>query len=225
MLERVVYFDQEILELYQDDSLDFPPDIILDEFEFDLAKGISLVLTPFKVFTKFVQKKNDVTLAYLPHFVDRLVSELAPGSFRARLEGATEGVLQSIEDFQGCLVNSLRSRFGNVFEGESLALAAIYLLKGRTFSTSGISRSLGEYKRSSHGEDLNDLTELLPEGIDEQTKDLNRATASYALQMARIALDQEDDDVNPLEWWPLRHNLSCLYPLAKLLFGIPASSS
>ena len=93
MLDRLYYFDKEILLLCAMAHLAIPPDLILDRFEFDLAYAMTKVLTPFRIFTKFVQYKDVVTLAYVPRKLDELVSSLAPGSFAAVLTGCADGVL------------------------------------------------------------------------------------------------------------------------------------
>lgn len=225
LLERLVYFDEEILTLFRDPQLQFPADMVLDEFGFDLAYAMTLVLNPFRVFTKFVQKKDVITLAYLPHYIDDLVSLLAPGSFRARLAGCADGVLQDMENFQSCLISSIRTRFGGIFEGESLALEAMYLLPGSDIFTFYNFQISEEVKKTVVANMMDDLNELLPPDTEPEARDLNRNMAAYALQMARRALDKVDDTVDPLEWWPCHTNLSCLFPLAKMLFGIPASSA
>ena len=225
LLERLVYFDEELLALFRMADIEIPADMLLSEFEFDLAYAMTLVLGPFRVFTKYVQKREEVTLAYLPHYIDSLVSLLAPGSFRARLENAADGVLQAMEDFQLCLVTSIRNRFDCLFNGDSLALAAMYLLPGANlfqFENFEVSDEVVEIVIENL---LNDLDEFVPAHTPQKAKMLNRAMAAYALEVARKTLDDVDDSVDPLVWWPSQPNFSCLYPIAKMLFGIPASSA
>ena len=100
MLERLVYFDAEILKLFRMEGLGLPADLVLDRFEFDLASAMTEVLVPFRIFTKFVQLKSSVTLAYVPRKIDDLVSALAPGSFAAVLQGNAAGVLAQMKIFQ-----------------------------------------------------------------------------------------------------------------------------
>lgn len=45
------------------------------------------------------------------------------------------------------------------------------------------------------------------------------------LPVARRKLDQVPADTNVLQWWPRQQNLGVLFPLAKMLFAIPASSA
>jgi hypothetical protein len=52
-----------------------------------------------------------------------------------------------------------------------------------------------------------------------------RKMAELSLQLARVALDGLDPDTDPLQWWPKQDTLSVLFPLAKMLFGIPASTA
>ena len=54
---------------------------------------------------------------------------------------------------------------------------------------------------------------------------LNKTVGMATLELARTMLNQVDEDVNPLEWWPSKSNLSALFPLAQMLFAIPASTS
>lgn len=130
LLERLVYFDAEILTLYAELDGDLPSDMVLDRFQFDLAFAMTLVLAPFRIFTKLVQARNKVTLACVPGWIDRLVSQLSPGAFSARLIGRDERVREHIEAFQLCLIVSIRARFGYLFEGGSIALRATMLLPG-----------------------------------------------------------------------------------------------
>lgn len=130
LLERVVYFDTEILQLYQDAEIGLPRDCILERAEFDLALGVTLVLNPFRKFTKWVQNRNKVTLAYVPGKLDNILRDIAPGRFDAQLAGCDPSVFGHVLAFQERLASSLRTRFESVFTGSSLALAARYLLPG-----------------------------------------------------------------------------------------------
>lgn len=53
LIERVVYFDAEILQLYAIPRLGIDASCILSRYEFDLVFAITLVLEPFREFTKF----------------------------------------------------------------------------------------------------------------------------------------------------------------------------
>lgn len=225
LLERLVYFDTEILSLCLNPNLGIDPEMMLDRFEFDLAYAMTLVLQPFRIITKFVQYRDKVTLAYLPGYLDRLVSQLAPNSFNALLGGRSAGVLPAIGDFQASLVESLRERFAWVFEDHSLPLAASYLLPGHdrlNFVNFAVNEETIEGVKENM---LDDLVELLPPEMPAPRKAALRALASATLTWARTSLNDADDHVDPLLWWPQQAELGPLFPIAKMLFAIPASTA
>ena len=80
---------------------------------------------------------------------------------------------------------------------------------------------LAEVKRHM----MEDFAELLPPEMAPDLKDLNTNMARMVLELARTMLDRLDEAINPFEWWPLQSNLSVLFPLAKMLLAIPASTS
>lgn len=114
LLERVIYFDNEILDLFANEKLRFPRECVLEREEFDLAFAMVQVLNPIRKFTKFVQQREAITLAYLPQKVDDLVSDLAPGVFAHQLRGRAPDVLSIIENLQALLVKSIKVRFGSL---------------------------------------------------------------------------------------------------------------
>lgn len=130
LLERVVYFDAEILALFRRPDLRVPRDCMLERDELDLAYAITLILEPFREFTKFVQYRNRVSLAYVPRRIDELVTKLAPGAFAERLRGRHELTLPRAEALQACLIAAVKERFAPLFAAGSLAMAAAYLLPG-----------------------------------------------------------------------------------------------
>jgi len=224
LVERVVYFDSVFLEMYGIPQLGIPVECILDRFEFDLAYGMTLVLTPLRVFTKFVQNRNKVTLAYVPRLIDDLISSLAPGSFAARMMGRTPESLLELEKFQACLVTSIRARFSDWFEGDSLALEALYLTPGPdrfVFTNFVITPAILDDVRANI---VDDVIELLPPNTPQARIDLHRQVATYMLQLARSRLDDANQDLDPLVWWPENPDLSALFPAAKMLFSMPAST-
>ena len=228
MMERLYYFDSEIMDLCRQEDLKIPGDLPLTRFEFDLMRAMCLVLIPFRIFTKFVQNKAIVTLAYLPKKIDDLVSHLRPGSFAARLQGCAEGVLEQIEAFQLCLVASIRQRFAYLFEAESLALAARMFLPGRElelFTFANFPLAEGVLDQVKENLISADYCALLPEDMPNDKKDKKCKTASSIFNDARDELDEAPEDVDPLEWWPAHSDFSLLYPLAKMLLQIPASSA
>lgn len=131
LLERVIYFDTEILQLCQDRDAGLPRNCILERAEFDLAFSMTLVLGPFRKFTKWVQHRNLVTVAYLPGKLDDLLGAIAPGLLDAQLAGRDPTIFPLLHAFQARLASGLRERFAPIFAGGSLALAARYLLPGQ----------------------------------------------------------------------------------------------
>lgn len=225
LLERLVYFDTEILQMGTNRALGIPPECLLNRLEFDIAHGMTLVLLPFRIFTKFFENRSIVTLAELPHKVDSLISALAPGSFAERMAGRSPGALESLELLQTALVISLKERFGYVFLGDSVSLEALMLMPGKNrfqFSNFQVNE---DTLRDVKSHLMNDFKELLPPNMPENLKILNTTMGSATLELARTMLDALDEATNPLEWWPSQSNLSALFPLAKMLFSIPASTS
>jgi hypothetical protein len=225
LLERIVYFDAEILALFQDPLLRFPRECILERDEFDLAYAMTLVLNPFREFTKFVQYRNKVTLAYVPKRIDDMIQLLAPGAYAARLEGRHELTLPRTEGLQARLVASLKARFSHLYEPGSLALAAASLLPGPgrlTFVNFPILPATINAMRENM---LDDYVALLDPAIPQEEKDDGRAVASACLVLSRRQLDGAAADTDPLRWWPRQAQHSALYDLVKMLLAIPASSA
>lgn len=136
LVERVIYFDNELIALYADATIGIPADCVFSREEFDLAYGMCLVLEPVRHFTKWAQFRNRVTVAYVPGKLDELVTAIQPGAaIDARLRGRTVGILHPLHALQARLSSSIRTRFSSVFEGSSLALAARYLLPGKNLFT------------------------------------------------------------------------------------------
>lgn len=225
MLERIYYFDKEILTLSAMPGLGIPADLILDRFEFDLAYAMTKVLTPLRIFTKFVQQKEVVTLAYVPRKLDELVSSLAPGSFAAVLQGCADGVLPLMEAFQACLVESIHARFDDTFSAESLAMAARMLLPSRDLFVFQNFEVLDETLEAVKDNLIQDFGELLSPGLTEAKKDRQKTLARATFEVVREALDETPEDVDPLRWWPSHPEYTLLFPLAKMLLQIPASSA
>jgi hypothetical protein len=183
------------------------------------------VLDPFREFTKFVQYRNRVTLAYLPQRLDELVTRLAPGSFTEQMRGRSIAVLPQLEALQARLIVSLRTRFQDVFDGSSLALAATMFLPGHnrfTLQNFPIGEEVLERVRENM---LDDFEALLPANTSAANRQAYRRVALSTLQLARQLLDEVPSDADPLTWWPLQVPLAPLFPLAKMLFAIPASSA
>lgn len=225
MMDRINYFDYEILELERMPNIGIPDDLILDRFEFDLSYAMTKVLLPFKIFTKFVQSKSVVTLAYVPRKIDELVSALAPGSFAAVLRGCADGVLAAMEDFQLCLVDSIKLRFGPMFQGQSIALAARMFLPGNDLFLFQNFEVTDETLKVVRKNILSDFVELLPPGTLEPKKVRQRALAKATLADARLTLNELAEDLDPLELWPSMPEYTLLYPSAQMHLQIPSASA
>jgi len=49
--------------------------------------------------------------------------------------------------------------------------------------------------------------------------------AAETLAVARDSLDEDPEDADPLVWWPSHPEYTALFPVAKMLLQIPASSA
>ncbi len=230
MLERSVAFDSEIMELYQNQNLGIAPECILTRLEFDLAYGMTRVLGPLRIFTKFVQKRAEVTLAHVPRLVDELVTKLAPGSFDNELLGRADGVVAAMNVFQSELVNSIKRRYGPMFSTASLPRCASIFIPGRRYS------NFVNFPNANENQILLDImgrivaeaVGLLPPDTDDEKKVRTERKVRTALADLREDLDKllpDAADSNPLKWIPLNSEDPCLFPVAKMFLAIPASSA
>lgn len=225
MFERLYYFDRELLTLFSRADLGIPADMALDRLEFDIMHAMTLVLGPFRIFTKEVQHKSKVTLAYVPKMIDDLVEQLRPGSFNARLQGCAPGTLAASEAFQVALVTSLKTRFADVFNGDSLALAARHFLPGKDLFTFQHFPLAGDVLEVVRDNIISDVIELLPRGTSARQQELFSTMARLSLEGSREELDALDPTVDSLEFWPQHPNYTVLFPVAKMYLQIPASSA
>lgn len=229
LMERVVYFDGIFLAMYARPGLQFPPECILDRFEFDLAYGMTLVLGPLRIFTKFVQNRAVVTLAKVPRMIDELITALRPGAFAALMVGRAEGVMVELERFQACLASRIKARFLDWFSAHSLALEALFMTPGPNrfaFTNFEVGH---EAQRTVKQNIIDDLLELLPSTSPAATnptrRQLHRSMAEAALELARSVLDESDATADPLVLWPAHPELAILFPVAKMLFAVPGSTA
>lgn len=225
MLERLCYFDNEIMALYTNDTYGITPEMMLDRFEFDVAYGMTLVLLPFRLFTKAVQFRNRVTTAHVPHLLDDVLSHLDPGAFAQRLVGRAAGVLEQIETFQLHLVAGIRERFADVFAEGSVALAAAYLLPGPNPLTFINFPLADNVEQSLIDRILDDVVSLMPVASTPEQKQRKRNLANSALEDARAALDEADPSMDPLDWWPSHGDYRVLFDAVKMYLAIPASTA
>jgi hypothetical protein len=226
MLERLVAFDPEIMELYRNAALGISPECILTRFEFDLAFAMTLVLAPLRYFTKFVQQREAVTLAHVPHLIDELVTQLAPNAFNQALFGRSDEVVEAMNAFQAALVTSIKTRYAPMFNSPSLARAAAFFLPGRRYRDFANFPNQDEDAIVQRLKDriVADALELFPA---ENGRDRERvaARAPRALDDLREDLDSLGPAVDPLQWLPLNADARVLLPVAKLYLAAMASSA
>lgn len=242
LVERVIYFDNELIALYSDATVGIPADCIFTRFEFDLAYGMCLVLESLREFTKWAQLRNKVTLAYVPEKIDALLTALQPSDeFDARLLGRSAGILDHLHALQRRLFASVRQRFSSTFDGSSIALAARYLLPGNNrfafthfvVNHDTINQVLYALTPCSPRdltpqvlENLvDDAVALLPDGTPEEELEHTGVMVRATLPLARAKLNRAPAITDPLVWWPGQAILAPLFGLAKMLFAVPASSA
>jgi len=224
LILRVLNFDREIISIQRMVELKFPQDLILTTEEVSLAFAMALILEPIKNFTKFVQNRNCVTLAYVPGMIDEILTQLSPDSFAAKLRDASANVRLQANALQKELSASIKTRFSGMFLGGSLALAARSFLPGPGM-LSFANFIVNEVAKAEIVENiLADVISLLPENTPADEIDDIKDTAESAIKLARKRLDKMDPKANPLVIWPVQKDLTVLHPAAKMLLGTPASS-
>jgi hypothetical protein len=72
---------------------------------------------------------------------------------------------------------------------------------------------------------VDDYILLLPSATPEAVLGAHRTVAIGVLRLARELLNETAADVDPLEWWPQQLLLAPLFPLAKMMLAIPATSA
>lgn len=228
MLERLVAFDPEIIQLYGNPHLGIAPECILTRFEFDLAFAMTMVLDPLRYFTKFVQQREAVTLAHVPRLIDELVTKLAPNSFNHALVGRADGIIGALNDFQAALVASIKNRYAPMFNSASLARAAAFFLPGMVY------RDFANFPNAEEDAIIEsvidriaaDAENLLPPNDDKRARIGRRARAALVdLREDLDDLDPNDPANDPLKWIPTKSDARVLFPVAKLYLAIPSSSA
>ncbi len=221
MLERLVAFDSEILELYRKPDLQISPDCILSRYEFDLAYAMTLVLIPFRRFTKFVQQREAVTLAHVPRLIDELVTSLAANSFNASLVGCADGVVAAMNTFQAALVDSIKARYSPMFNSASLARTASFFLPGRRY------RDFVNFPNADEDRIVQDVRIRIATDAAALTPGRQnvRDRLLRSLEDIRADLDDLDADMEPLSWFPLECETRSIFPIAMLYLSIPSTSA
>jgi len=225
LLERIVYFDPVWVELYRMVQLNFPPDLIFSEAELSLGYAMVLVLEPIREFTKFVQNRTSITLAYVPEKIDALVTKLAPGAFDEQLRQCSQEVRDLANTLQSELVASIEKRFEHIYLGGSIALAAASLLPGPN-RTSFANFEVTDAAREEVDENIvDDVASMLPSTTPEDEVDLHKVTARAQLQLLRKRLVRLDPAVDPLAWYPKQRDLAPLHPAIKCYLSAQGSSA
>jgi hypothetical protein len=225
MLERVVYFDDVINKLYQMEALAIPEDCVLTIEELSLAYAMTLILDPIREFTKFVQNRTKITLAVVPEKIDALITRLAPNAFADKLRNAPESVRIAANTLQAELVSALKTRFADLFLGDSLALAAASIMPGYGRTAFVNFNVTPEIMAEVNENILDDVMALLPSDHPADELEVVRDSAALALRLCRVRLAKLDRDTNPLVWYPSQADLAILFAVIMMLLGIPASSA
>jgi hypothetical protein len=225
LLERVVFFVDILVALGRRPALRFPPDLLLNGDEHNLAYAMTLILSPIKAFTKFVQTRSGVTLGYVPGRIDEIITEIRPNAFADRLRDCSATVREQANVLQLVLVESIKNRFADMFLGGSLALAARSLLPGKDLLnfqnfdvTNGIKAEVFENM-------VDDAVALLPAGTPEDEIDDTRISVGATLRIAFKRLAKLDRNTDILKWMPNEKDLAPIFPLSKMLYGVPATSA
>jgi len=226
MMERLVYFDGEIRMLYENPVLRIDDSCLLTKNEFDLVRCMIHLLEPIREFTKEMQHRNKITLAYVPGSIDMVITKLNFESFRPKFRLMEESVLLHAAAFSEDLIASIKTRFSGIFLGGSMALAARFLIPGSTrmtFQNFNVTNAIMDEVKQNM---IDDLGSLLPSNTTAEDKEDILGVAAGTLTMAINRLNRLDVGVDPLAWWPAQNEtLSILFPLAKMLLAIPATSA
>lgn len=225
LLERIVHFDSVIRLIQANPLLEFPADLLFNDEEFALAGAMVLILSPIREFTKFVQLRNKVTLAYVPEKIDSLITKLSPGSFSKAMIATTQRVRDLAEALQLELVKSFKSRYQSMYEAGSLALAASSFLPGPgrlSFSNFNITAQI---KESLIENLVDDFMGLLPSDTPAEELAIMRQNAKGVIGLAHLRLARHPNDKDPLILWPTLKDLGLIVDLVMMLFTMPASSA
>jgi hypothetical protein len=226
MMDRILYFDPEIMELYTTPGLGIQAECILTRQEFDLVFCMVKFLEPIRSFTKFVQYRNKVTLAHVPGKIDKVVTDMTFERVAPQLIGRADRAVDEARTFSALLIASVKARFASTFTGGSVALAARMLLPGPAlmiFQNFDVTPQILNEVRENL---LDDFVELLSSDTTEEDKQDLRLSVNGALNMAVRKLVLLPADTDPLRWWPCqREQLGTLFPLVKMLLAVPATSA
>jgi hypothetical protein len=225
LLERIVFFFAILVALGRMVELGIPNDLLFSCEEHSLAYAMTLVLAPIKRFTKFVQNRNVVTLGYVPGLIDEILTELAPDAFAEHLRDCSAEVRAHANALQLVLVESIKERFGDMFLGGSLALAARSLLPGKDLLIFQNFDVTEQIKSEVMENIVDDALALLPTDTPQDEIEDTRISVGATLRIAFKRLAKLDRKVEILKWMPGQKDLAPIFPLAKMLYGAPSASA
>lgn len=222
LLERIIYFDSELLLLCADKDLRIPTNCILSSEEFDVARFMVSRLLLIRVFTKKMEYRNLPTLCCLPSALDALVSGLSVPP-ETDWFGLSHTVLQHARRFQSDLKGFIMSRFAWVFEANSLALAAALFVPG--LCNFGYANFVvnEETKNMVITNCIDDLKRLCPGELSTIQLTLQAASLNAALEIVKQSPPVAQEDIL-LYWTKTGPLVPSVVSLVKMLMAIPATS-
>ena len=123
------------------------------------------------------------------------------------------------------LAKSIKTRFSSMFLGGSLALAARSFLPGSGMLSFANFEVTEAAKIEIMENILSDVEALLPEDTPNDEIDDLKDAAESVTKLSRKRLDKVDAIFDPLKWWPGQKDLTVIFPVVKILLGIPESSA
>jgi len=225
LLQRVVYFDSEILQLCSMEDCEIPKEYILGREQFDLARVMVDILVHFRIFGKNVQRRNFPTLCYVPSAINTLIEALQPNSETKKWKYLSKSVIENANTLQQLLITEVRERFKWVFESDSLALGAALLCPGESklrYKHFPITNKV----KNKIIEDLEkDAQEF--ESNKDSISDTRKNYIKYSLKAVLEIVENAkiDEDESPLIWWSKQEPLAIIKPLVEMMLAIPASSA
>ena len=222
LLQRVVYFDSEIIELCTMDGSEIPREYILARDQFDLAQVMVDILLHFRLFSKTLQSRNTPTLCFVPASVDKLVDSLQPNSETRKWKLLSKSVIEQSNKLQELLVEQVKNRFSWVFEKESLALAAALLCPGQSALKYKHFKVTNQMKQHVINHLYRDALEF-EDNPSETRKTYIRASLLAALELVEQA--NPDESECPLLWWSKQEDVGVIRTVVEMMLAIPASSA
>ena len=157
--------------------------------------------------------------------IDDIITELRPDAFADRLRESFPLFRAQVNDLQLALVMSLKIRFADEFLGGSLALAARSLLPGKDLLTFQNFEVTDAIKTDIFENMVDDAVALLPSDTPEDEIDDTRICVGATLRIAFKRLAELDRNVDVLKYMPSQKDLSPIFILSKMLYGVPGASA